>query len=199
MTYQELANLLREHEHSGPKTHLTAYITFSSFGPDNEKAYPWEGRTYVISSNNKAFQPNKSGYSIFGSCLDGSDPYIRLDKYMQAEHGGEDGWIVEDCCVVGYLLIECSDCNISEPTLFYAHTDAMDHMLVQLAEKGELDVEQLKTALSDEKELVEDGQYGANRTCAWLAGQDADWHWKIQPVHIYSPLKMVFPEGVVYE
>lgn len=37
------------------------------------------------------------GYSIYASCLDGTDPCLRLDGYMSAEHGGENGWKIEKC------------------------------------------------------------------------------------------------------
>lgn len=56
-----------------------------------------DSRTYVVSSNNKAYQPNKNGYSIFGNALDGSDPGVRLDHYMADEHGGKNGWKVDYC------------------------------------------------------------------------------------------------------
>ena len=39
------------------------------------------------------------GYSIYASCLDGTDPCLRLDGYMSAEHGGENGWKIEKCYV----------------------------------------------------------------------------------------------------
>lgn len=192
MTLQELKALLTEHESSHPATHLTAYITFSSFGSDNRNDYEWAGRTYVISSDNKAFQPDKGGCSILGSCLDGSDPHVSLELQMQDEHGGKDGWTVEDCCIIGYLLIECSELNISDPTLFYTHSGAADAMLSQLAEKGELDAVQVKNTYSVTKELYEEDWYGAGENSAWLADSSEDWHWKILPVRIYTPLHIVF-------
>ena len=51
----------------------------------------------AVGSNNKAFQPNMGGYSIYASALDGSDPMIRLEGYMQSEKGGKDGWKIERC------------------------------------------------------------------------------------------------------
>lgn len=106
MNYSKLKTLFCKHESENPSTHLTAYITFSSFGPENTKEYPWEARTYAVSSDNKAFQPNMGGYSIFGSCLDGTDRCVRLEAYMAEERGGKNGWAVEDCCIVGYMLME---------------------------------------------------------------------------------------------
>lgn len=194
MNYKELRQLFREHEDSRPYAHLTAYITFSSFGPNNKKEYPWSGRTYLISSDNKAFQSNMGGYSIIGSCLDGTDPCLRLEGLMADEQGGKDGWVVEDCCILGYLLIECSDLNICSPKMFYAHSDAVEYMLSQLAQKGELDIDQLKTDYAATKEIFEEGCYGASQDSAWLSDSCEDWHWKIQPVCIYGPLNMVFPE-----
>ena len=194
MDYKQLKELFSQHESEYPDTHLTAYITFASFGPGNKKEYPWNSRTYLISSDNKAFQPGKGGYSIFGSCLDGTDPCLRLEMLMAEECGGKNGWIVEDCGIAGYLLIECSDLNILSPKLFYVHSDAVEHMLSQLAQKGGLDLEQLKKDYADTKELSEEGRYGAGRDSAWLADLCEDWHWKIQPVCIYGPMHMEFPE-----
>lgn len=37
------------------------------------------------------------GYSIYASCLDGTDNGVRLDQVMAVEHGGENGWNVERC------------------------------------------------------------------------------------------------------
>ena len=93
MTYWKLREYFRAAERQGQ--HLTGYIVFSpaSF----EELYSLEARTYGVSSNNKAFQPNMGGYSIYASSLDGSDPIVRLEQYMAAEYGGKDGWQVERC------------------------------------------------------------------------------------------------------
>jgi len=93
MTYQKMRMYFcaaeRQHQH------LTGYIVFSpaSF----EKEYPLESRTYGVSSDNKAFQPNMGGYSIYAASLDGSDPCVRLEQYMASERGGKDGWQIERC------------------------------------------------------------------------------------------------------
>ncbi len=123
MTYQELRRLFYAHEDKNPSVHLTAYITFSGFGPDTRKTYPWENRTYAISSDNKAFQAGKGGYSIFGSSLDGTGCGIRLEKYMRDEQGGKDGWTVEDCCLVGYMPV-IHDSGLLLPRLFYTYGEA---------------------------------------------------------------------------
>ena len=95
LSYSEMTGKFYEAERSGSGEHLTGYIVFSqdSFKePYNEAA-----RTYVVSSNNKAFMPGMGGYSIYGSAMDGSDPCVRLERYMQDEKGGADGWKIERC------------------------------------------------------------------------------------------------------
>lgn len=193
MEYKQLKELLFQHECKHPNTHLTACITFASFGSGNKTEYSWASRTYLISSDNKAFQPNKGGYSIFGYCLDGSDQGVRLERYMSEERGGKDGWIVEDCGIAGCLLVECYDYGISTPKLFYTYSEALESMLSQMAEAGGLDADRLKKDFAAAKELFEEGCYGAGRDSAWLSDSSLDWHWKIQPVCIYGPLKLVFP------
>lgn len=73
--------------------HLCGYIVFAQSSFD--KPYSELSRTYVISSDNKAFKPSAGGYSIYGSCLDGTDQNIRLEEYMR----GEKAWHIERCYV----------------------------------------------------------------------------------------------------
>lgn len=96
MPYDELKKRFRAAEALG-KSHLTGYVVFTkdSFNQDYSEA----ARTYVVSSDNKAFQPGKAGYSIFSVALDGSDAGVRLDWYMKDEHGGDHGWKIERCYV----------------------------------------------------------------------------------------------------
>ena len=37
------------------------------------------------------------GYSIYASAIDGSDPMVRIEKYLATEQGGKDGWRIERC------------------------------------------------------------------------------------------------------
>lgn len=95
ITYQELKQRFRTHEAAYPKTHLTGFIVFT---PESfNEPYSLESRTYMVSSDNKAFRPNMGGYSIFASSLDKSDPCVRLEQYMAAERGGSNGWVVDYC------------------------------------------------------------------------------------------------------
>lgn len=97
VTYGELVSYFKAVESAKAGKHLSGYIVFTedSFtAPYSELA-----RTYRVSSNNKAFQPNMGGYSIYGSSLDGTDPCVRLEQYMVAERGGKDGCKIERCYV----------------------------------------------------------------------------------------------------
>lgn len=94
MTYGEMVSRFREVEKAGSNS-LTGYIVFSADSFD--KPYTEEERTYVVSSDNKAFKPNMGGYSIYGSSLDGTDRFVRLERYMSNENGGADGWKIERC------------------------------------------------------------------------------------------------------
>ena len=94
MTYAGLTRRFREAERNG-EAHLEGCIVFTQ--DSFTEQYSEVERTYMVSSDNKAFIPNMGGYSIYASSLDGSDPMVRLDRYMQAEHGGENGWKVERC------------------------------------------------------------------------------------------------------
>ena len=93
MTYQKMRAYFRAAERQNQ--HLTGYIVFSPASFEQE--YPLESRTYEVSSDNKAYQPNMRGYSIFASSLDGSDRGVRLEQYMSSELGGADGWQIERC------------------------------------------------------------------------------------------------------
>lgn len=93
MTFAEMRSRFCEAENEG-KEHLSGYIVFTQDSFD--KPYDERSRTYGVSSNNKAFQSGMGGYSIFGSCLDGTDPCVRLDGYMF----GENAWKIEKCYMI---------------------------------------------------------------------------------------------------
>lgn len=95
VTYPELVRAFREAERKG--YHLSGQITFT---PDSfNLPYSEVERTYTLSSDNKAFQPNMAGYSIYASCLDGGEHGVRLDHLMAVETGDETGWKIEKCVV----------------------------------------------------------------------------------------------------
>ena len=98
ISYKELKSLFRSHEELHDGTHLEGAIVFTegSF----KKKYPLKSRTYLVSSDNKAYQSNMGGYSIFSCAADGTDVGVRLDWYMQEEKGGSDGWKVDYCYLI---------------------------------------------------------------------------------------------------
>ncbi len=75
--------------------HVAVVFTADSF----QTEYSEESRTYIVPSNNKAFIEGMMGYSIFASCLDGTDKCVRIEGYMASERGGEDGWKVDYCYI----------------------------------------------------------------------------------------------------
>ncbi len=110
MIYSEVKEIFQEWNRNHPGEELTAHIVFTvdSF----MKEYPLLSRTYVVSSNNKAFRPNMGGYSIFGDSLDGTDLGVRLEGYM-AEEGNPGGWKVEDCYILEQIRDAAAISNLS--------------------------------------------------------------------------------------
>ena len=102
MEYEHLKQIFRGLNCDSPMEELTAHIIFTE--DSFTKPYPLLSRTYSLSSDNKAFWPNMSGYSIFACCLDGTDQGVRLDWCMAGE-GNPGGWKVEDC----YILEQMQD------------------------------------------------------------------------------------------
>lgn len=186
MLYNELKEIFIKHEAEHPTEHLTAYITFSSFGPKCRTQYTERGRTYIISSDNKAFQPNKGGYSIFGGCLDGTDPGVRLDKYMQDEC--PDGtWIVEKCCLVTYALQETKERVIQHPVFFTSFTAAMHEMLRRVADAAEINYDDLLKNYESWHPIFRDDEYGVIENSAWVnARVDGNIDWQISEIRIYD-------------
>lgn len=93
LSYGAMKSYFRAAERVGK--HLLGFIVFTQDSFKNE--YSEESRTYMVSSANKAFQPNMGGYSIYASAVDGSDPIVRLEQFMADEHGGKNGWRIERC------------------------------------------------------------------------------------------------------
>lgn len=121
MNYAELKQIFQELKRTSPRENLTAHIIFTEDSFD--ESYPLLSRTYSFSSNNKAFLPNRGGYSIFASCLDGTDPWVRLEWYM-AEEGNAGGWKVEDCYILEQLqdaaaIPGCTNADMGDGTVCY--------------------------------------------------------------------------------
>ena len=93
MSYPELSTLFSSVNDKGLSP-ITGYIVFTADSFD--KKYNEASRTYVVSSNNKAYQSGMGGYSIYGSCLDGTDPCLRLEGYLR----GENAWKIEKCYMI---------------------------------------------------------------------------------------------------
>ena len=93
MTYAELSSLFSTvNDKKLPP--IDGFIVFTPGSFD--VPYNLESRTYVVSSNNKAYQADMGGYSIYASCLDGTDPCVRLEGYMR----GTNSWKIEKCYMI---------------------------------------------------------------------------------------------------
>ena len=100
MAYGDMVAKFREAESAGRgKQHLTGYVVFTQ--DSFQKEYSELSRTYAISSDNKAFIPNMGGYSIYASCLDGTNTCVRWEQYKANEYGGADGRNGRSCWFCG--------------------------------------------------------------------------------------------------
>ena len=111
MKYVELKQIFRELKQTSPREDLTAHIIFTE--DSFSRQYPLLSRTYLVSSDNKAFWPNMGGYSIFAYCLDGTDQGVRLDWYMEDE-GYPGGWKVEDCYILERMRDAEAICDLTQ-------------------------------------------------------------------------------------
>lgn len=185
MEYKDLVRIFTAHEAAEPKYHLDGHITFSNFGAYEDPGYTLLDRTYLVSSNNKAYKPNQLGYSIFGSCLNGQDSCVRLESYMRQPNG----WIPGECCLLFYQLQSVNERMIYPPKLFSSHRQAVEAMLQDLCLRGgDWDYpDVLRTFnLHGQIENIEDN-FGADRHSAWLENYETgNWDWQIQPIQVYD-------------
>lgn len=102
LTYNEFCSKMREfnEKHDWNKERILGVIVFTEDSFTQE--YSLDSRSYRVSSRNKAWIPGMGGYSIFASALDGTDDGIRLERYIDVEYGGKEGWHVDYC----YMLDE---------------------------------------------------------------------------------------------
>ena len=183
MEYKELEQIFAAHEATQPKYHLDGYITFSDLGSHEDPNYTMYDRTYIVSSDNKAYKPNRLGFSIFGSCLNGHDPCVRLESYMRQPNG----WVPGECCLLQYQLQCVNEREILQPELYPTHRQAIEAMLQMLCKKGRLEYDEVLAAFDNHIGHIEDDGFEADKYSAWLnAGSTGNWDWKIQPIRIYS-------------
>lgn len=101
LTYKELKKAFYDfnNTHHWSTESIKGVIVFREDNwPDDN--YSLESRSYVVSSDNKAFIASMCGYSIFGSSIDGSDKGVRLEQYMEDEYAGKGGWRVDYCYLI---------------------------------------------------------------------------------------------------
>lgn len=90
ITYDQFWHIMHDFNVQHPEKQDEACL----FGVIVFKESNWEtqyselSRSYEVANCNRGFQPDKIANSIFGYCLDGTDPGVRLDWYK---------WEVEYC------------------------------------------------------------------------------------------------------
>lgn len=149
---------------------VEGYIVFApqSF----ELPYPLQSRTYLVSSDNKRFKKGMSGNSIFGSALDGSDNGVRLDLYME-DAGVENGWVVEDCGLVSYQLLETCDRSTMVKGIYSTKTEAHNAMQDEICVALMYSDEDINQRMEEETGEISD--FGAWANDVMPNHSDYDW------------------------
>ena len=111
---------------------IEGYVTFTE--DSFLKPYSWAERTYVFSSNNKAFNPKMNSTSCWACSEDGSDNNVDIDAYMR----GKDGWEVEDSGIVQYQLVVHNDDSMNHTVLgvFPTYKTAKEKMRDEISSIG---------------------------------------------------------------
>lgn len=189
MEYKELRNILCAAAAEG-KT-VEAFVTFS---PDSFLGanYTRTERTYLFTSNNKAFFPAAGGYSIFGDCMDGKDSNIRLERYMRDEKGGADGWKTENCGIVKYQLLAAYEREMRVIGYFNTLKEANRAMWEEMADAVNCMPEELYDFIQENEPA---GECGFGVLSAWAndAGpEDGNVDWKIVPIYMDGANIVIF-------
>lgn len=159
----------------------------ATFGPFENPSYTQLDRTYAVSSNNKAFLPNRLGFSIFGTCLNGKDPHVRLEHYMRQPNG----WVPGECCLIFYQLQCVNDREFLQPSLYPPQRQAIASMLQDLCTHGRLEFDDVLAAFDNGNGQISSNEFEASRSSAWLnAGSAGNWDWVIQPIYLYDTKKL---------
>lgn len=183
MNYQELERIFRTHEADRPKYHLDGLIVFSSLGMFEKAEFTQLDRTFLVSSNNKAYLPGSPGCSIFGSSLTEHDLRVRLERYMREPHA----WIPGECGLIYYQLQCVNERNVLPSRIFPSRHQAIDAMMDDLCNHGELEYADVLSAFDRDGGSLEDNDFGVSRDSAWLnAGSTGNWDWTIQPIYVFD-------------
>lgn len=183
MEYRDLEQIFCKHEATRPKVHLDGLITFADSVGFDDVPYTQVNRTYLVSSNNKAYQLGRLGNSIFGTSLCGKVPGVRLDAYMRRPNG----WVPGECCLLFYQLLGVNERDLLEPELYPTHRQAQEAMIEALCSRGNLEFSEVLAAYLKNSGHVEGDQFEASKDSAWLnACPTGNWDWVIQPLRIYD-------------
>lgn len=191
MKYKELRGILctAASEH---KT-IEAFVTFAQCSFP-EKTYSQTERTYLFTSNEKAFSANACGYSIFGNCMNGSEFGVRLERYMADEKGGRNGWKTENCGIVKYQLLAANEREMNVVGYFDTLDEANRAMWLEMAGAVNCTPEELYDYINENEPA---GECRFGKTSAWAndAGpEDGNVDWKIVPIYMDGENIVIFEE-----
>ncbi|SHI61207.1 hypothetical protein SAMN02745671_01144 [Anaerovibrio lipolyticus DSM 3074] len=88
VSYDELRSAMFKANEEGKE--ISGGITFTE--DSFNKPYDERGRTYLFTSDNKAFQHGKISNSIWANCEDGTDDGVKLSNYLY-------DWKIEKCFI----------------------------------------------------------------------------------------------------
>ena len=190
MEYKELRKIL--HAAATERKTVEAFVTFTADSFPG-KDYSQMERTYLLTSDNKAFYP-AGGYSIFGDCMDGKDLGVRLERYMADEKGGKDGWKVENCGIVKYQLLAAHEREMSVIGYHNTLKEANRAMWLEMARDVGCSEDELYEYIEENEPA---GECGFGTTSAWAndAGpEDGNVDWKIVPIYMDGANIVIFEE-----
>lgn len=94
ITFKELCDYLENnHDKQG--------VVVIKNHPKWKREFPLESRSYIVCGNDKYFNPEMIGRSLYGYSIDKTDMGVRLDWYIHDENK-EDRWEIDYC----YLMEE---------------------------------------------------------------------------------------------
>lgn len=174
MEYKTLRKILCNAAASGKIVEAFVTFTAASLGFDEKEAELT--RTFIFTSQEKAFNPDADDYSIFGDSLDCSSKSIRLESHMKDEKGGPDGWDIQNCGIVKYMLTSVYDRNMCVMGYYDTEEEASHAMWKDMAETVGCKPDELAAYID-----AHGNDCSFDTSSAWL-NKDGDSDWNVIPI-----------------
>ncbi len=107
----------------------------------------------------------------------------------------KDGWIVEECCILGYLLMEHAVGTIATPKLFYAIDKAQEEMLACIADFVKVDFTSLMMEYNRNRRRAVTDCHHAEKFNAYASTIKGSGSWEIKTVYIRSMLDITIDDA----